>query len=62
GWRASAAGARNRPDAAADEARLLRLFLLQKAFYEINYELASRPDRIAIPIRGVLDLLREDAS
>src|SRR5690606_19875008 len=62
GWRAGAAGARNRPGSDADEARLLRLFLLQKAFYEINYELANRPDRIAIPIRGVLDLLREDAS
>jgi len=60
GWRSGAADARNRPLDPGAEARLLRLFLLQKAFYEINYELANRPDRVAIPIRGVLDLLRED--
>src|SRR5690606_5679408 len=36
---------------------LLRLFLFQKAFYEIEYELSNRPDRVAIPLQGVLDLL-----
>lgn len=35
----------------------LELFLLQKAFYEINYEAANRPGWIAIPLRGVIDLL-----
>jgi maltose alpha-D-glucosyltransferase / alpha-amylase len=36
---------------------LLDVFLLQKAFYEINYEAANRPSWLAIPIRGVLALL-----
>ncbi len=38
---------------------LLELFLLQKALYEITYEASSRPAWIAIPLRGVLDLLEE---
>ena len=38
---------------------LLDLFLLQKAFYEIAYETASRPAWLPIPVRGVLDLLAE---
>ena len=46
----------NQPDKAARE-QLLRLFLMQKAFYEINYELSSRPDWVSIPVHGVLDLL-----
>ena len=37
--------------------RLLELFLLEKAFYEIVYEAANRPDWLAIPIAGVLDIL-----
>jgi maltose alpha-D-glucosyltransferase/alpha-amylase len=35
----------------------LELFLLEKAFYEIDYELSSRPDWLRIPLQGVLDLL-----
>jgi maltose alpha-D-glucosyltransferase/alpha-amylase len=37
----------------------LELFLLQKALYEIAYEASSRPTWLAIPLRGVLDLLEE---
>ncbi|HKY07094.1 MAG TPA: maltose alpha-D-glucosyltransferase, partial [Candidatus Binatia bacterium] len=33
---------------------LLNLFLLQKAVYELNYELNNRPDWVALPIRGIL--------
>ena len=36
---------------------LLRLFLLRKAFYETQYELASRPAWLSIPVRGIIDLL-----
>ncbi|WP_026379411.1 maltose alpha-D-glucosyltransferase [Afifella pfennigii] len=42
--------------------RLLRLFLLQKGFYELHYETANRPDWIDIPLRGVLDLMNTKAS
>jgi len=36
---------------------LLDALLLQKAFYELNYELNSRPDWVTIPLRGILALL-----
>lgn len=38
-------------------ARLLEAFLLEKAFYELSYELGNRPDWVRIPLHGVLDLL-----
>jgi malto-oligosyltrehalose trehalohydrolase/4-alpha-glucanotransferase len=46
------------PGAAAG---LLKLFLLEKALYEVAYELANRPDWLAIPLAGVLALLGADA-
>jgi maltose alpha-D-glucosyltransferase/alpha-amylase len=36
---------------------LLNLFLLRKGFYEILYELGSRPAWLSIPVRGVLELV-----
>ncbi|AWB23162.1 maltose alpha-D-glucosyltransferase [Methylobacterium currus] len=48
--------------AVTDEAthdRLLRLCLLQKALYEIDYEANNRPDWIEIPARGVLAILAD---
>ncbi|MGI4756851.1 MAG: maltose alpha-D-glucosyltransferase [Janthinobacterium lividum] len=36
---------------------LLRAYLLEKALYEIMYEVNNRPDWIAIPLSGILDLL-----
>ncbi|MBC8129243.1 MAG: putative maltokinase, partial [Rhizobiaceae bacterium] len=41
------------------EAKLLDLFLLQKAFYELKYEAASRPAWLSIPLRGILSLLEK---
>ena len=40
----------NDPDALR---RLLNIFLLEKAVYEVNYELNNRPDWLAIPIQGL---------
>jgi trehalose synthase-fused probable maltokinase len=37
--------------------QLLRLFVLDKALYEMNYELNNRPDWVRIPLRGILDLM-----
>ncbi len=45
------------PAGREEEDALLDLFLLEKAAYELNYELNNRPDWAAIPIRGLLDLL-----
>jgi maltose alpha-D-glucosyltransferase/alpha-amylase len=46
-------------DAASD--RLLRFFIAEKAIYEIGYELANRPDWLAVPISGALRAILGDA-
>jgi maltose alpha-D-glucosyltransferase / alpha-amylase len=49
----------------ADEAqatRLLQLFTLEKACYELAYEAANRPDWIAIPVKGVTAILDKSAT
>jgi maltose alpha-D-glucosyltransferase/alpha-amylase len=45
------------PAGAEELAALLDFLLLDKAVYELGYEANSRPDWIAIPARGILDLL-----
>ena len=41
-----------------DQARmLLELFMLEKACYELRYELDNRPDWVAIPLTGLCELL-----
>jgi maltose alpha-D-glucosyltransferase/alpha-amylase len=40
---------------------LLRLHLLEKAVYELSYELNNRPDWVQIPLTGILSLLDSDA-
>ncbi|MGH7467726.1 MAG: maltose alpha-D-glucosyltransferase [Longimicrobiales bacterium] len=37
---------------------LLDCYLLEKAVYEIGYELNNRPEWLIVPLRGVLDLLQ----
>ena len=37
--------------------QLLSFFLLEKAFYEIEYELAYRPDWLRVPLMGMLRIL-----
>lgn len=46
--------ARILPEDADARARLLDAFLLDKAFYELEYELNNRPDWVEIPMRGIL--------
>ena len=45
------------PEAEADWLVLLDAFLLQKAFYELSYELSNRPAWVAIPLRGIVELV-----
>ena len=47
--------------AAAQRRGLLELFLLEKALYELRYELDNRPDWVRVPLSGLLDLLRAKA-
>ncbi|MGI8649316.1 MAG: maltose alpha-D-glucosyltransferase [Rubrobacter sp.] len=37
--------------------RITALFVIEKALYEIRYELDNRPDWVTIPVKGILDLL-----
>ena len=41
--------------------RLLSLFELEKAVYELRYELDNRPDWVRIPVAGIARLLERDA-
>jgi maltose alpha-D-glucosyltransferase/alpha-amylase len=55
-----AEGARGTPSYPENEEHaraLIDLFTLEKALYEIRYELDNRPDWVGIPIRGILDLM-----
>ena len=39
---------------------LLKAFTIDKALYELNYELDNRPDWVRIPLRGVLEFLASE--
>jgi maltose alpha-D-glucosyltransferase/alpha-amylase len=36
---------------------LLEVLILEKAIYELKYELNNRPDWVEVPLRGILELL-----
>jgi len=46
------------PDNKQDFDTLLTVFLLEKSIYEVGYELNNRPDWLAIPLRGVRQLIK----
>jgi maltose alpha-D-glucosyltransferase / alpha-amylase len=39
--------------------RLLNFFLVEKAFYEVEYELAHRPEWLRVPLTGMLRILSQ---
>jgi predicted trehalose synthase len=41
--------------------RLLAVFELEKAVYELRYELDNRPDWVRIPVAGILRLIEQTA-
>ncbi len=41
--------------------RLLRALVLEKAVYELGYEMDNRPDWVGTPVRGILELLDESS-
>ena len=56
-YRASMTDARLWPAEQPAASRLLDFFLLEKAFYEIEYEMAHRPDWLRVPLAGTLRIL-----
>jgi len=54
------AGTATNPDDPVFAGALLRVFLLQKAAYEVTYELANRPGWVDIPLAGILRLIEEE--
>ncbi len=50
------------PDDEAVARDLIEFFVMQKAVYEIGYELANRPNWIGIPLDGAIALLADDAA
>src|SRR5438876_4526115 len=45
------------PDNREDVNILLNVYLLEKALYELSYELENRPDWVRVPLLGILQLL-----
>ena len=57
GYDLGVAKSRSVPSAAGDRARAIELFKLEKALYELRYELDNRPEWLGVPTRGLLELL-----
>jgi maltose alpha-D-glucosyltransferase/alpha-amylase len=51
-------GARFIPAEPSQRDLLLQLFMLDKALYELNYELNNRPDWVRIPLTAILGIVR----
>jgi maltokinase len=48
------------PGGSAAVANLLAIFELEKAIYELQYELDNRPDWVTIPVAGILRMLESE--
>lgn len=59
GYRAALGRARLVPRREADFRRLLDVFLLEKALYELHYELNNRPAWVHVPLAGLLKLTED---
>lgn len=47
------------PAAEAQVKTLLDIYLVEKALYELRYELNNRPDWVSVPLAGILNLMEE---
>ncbi|MCI0409216.1 MAG: putative maltokinase, partial [Acidobacteria bacterium] len=61
GYREGVEGCPSYPANPDHSDRLIRLFMLEKALYELRYELDNRPDWIGVPLLGLLRLLGAEA-
>jgi maltose alpha-D-glucosyltransferase/alpha-amylase len=62
GYREAIAGCPTYPEDVEFGSALTDLFLMQKAVYEIGYELTHRPAWVEVPLRGILDMLRAEGA
>ncbi len=62
GYRQTAAGASFVPQDAGQFERVFEACLLEKAVYELRYELNNRPDWVYLPLAALVDLLGSSAS
>jgi maltose alpha-D-glucosyltransferase/alpha-amylase len=53
----AAAGAAHLPPSREELGRMLDAYLIEKALYELGYELNNRPDWVHIPLRGIRQLM-----
>src|SRR3954466_7926977 len=58
-YRETIGSARLWPQGATPADGLLNFFVLEKAIYEIEYELAHRPDWLRVPLTGALRILSQ---
>jgi len=56
-YRRTAGDARFLPSVSAEFDVLLRVHILEKAIYELGYELNNRPSWVAIPLEGIREIL-----
>ena len=59
GYRESISECPSYPIDSGHASALIELFTLEKAFYELRYELKNRPDWVAIPLKGLHRLLNK---
>jgi len=62
GYMEAAGGADFVPSSQKEKRILLRAYLIEKCLLEINHELEYRPDWLRIPVRGILDQLKQKTS
>ncbi len=61
GYQGGVMGCPSYPENDEHAQALIELFTLEKALYEVRYELDNRPDWVGIPVRGILGLLNDRA-
>ncbi len=59
-YREGTAGAKFMPAEADELEIILQAFMLDKAIYELGYELNNRPEWVSIPLSGILQLLAQE--
>ncbi len=62
GYDRATEGCPSRPEDDADMRALLDLFIIEKAAYEVRYEVSNRPTWVRIPLLGLSRILSERSS